>query len=213
MNYLGSIFDLDGVLVDTADYHFEAWKQLANRLKIPFSKEDNEHLKGVSREASLDILLSRGTNKYSNDEKIAFAHEKNRIYVDFIKQMTPSNVLPGVQECLVELKNKNVKIALGSASKNAKIILELTDLSKYFDAIVDGNDTSKAKPDPEVFLLAADKLGLNPKKCVVFEDAFAGTQAAKAANMYCVGIGQRKNLPYADIVITDFTEIKINDVF
>lgn len=213
MNYLGAIFDLDGVLVDTAKYHYEAWKKLANQLQIPFTEVDNERLKGISREQSLELLLAFGNQPYSQAEKDIFIQEKNQNYLSLIQNMTAAEVLPGVKESLALLKSKGVGIALGSASKNAKMILKVTDLSKYFDVIVDGNDVIVAKPDPSVFLLAAKKLGLSAEKCVVFEDAYAGTLAAKAAAMYCVGVGRRINLPDADEVINDFTELNLNLLF
>lgn len=213
MNYLGAIFDLDGVLVDTAKYHYEAWKKLANQLQIPFTEVDNERLKGISREQSLELLLAFGNQPYSQAEKDIFIQEKNQNYLSLIQNMTAAEVLPGVKESLALLKSKGVGIALGSASKNAKMILKVTDLSKYFDVIVDGNDVIAAKPDPSVFLLAAKRLGLSAEKCVVFEDAYAGTLAAKAAAMYCVGVGRRINLPDADEVINDFTELNLNLLF
>ncbi|WP_429976068.1 beta-phosphoglucomutase [Enterococcus sp. DIV0086] len=213
MMYEGAIFDLDGVLVDTAKYHFLAWKSLADRLGINFTEQDNERLKGVSRMASLDILLSLGNRTYIEDQKAQMAAEKNDLYVSFIEKMNHSEILPGVVAFLTALKARKIKTSLGSASKNSSIILQNTGLMQYFDAIVDGNDVTKAKPDPEVFLLGAKRLGLTPVKCVVFEDAQAGCEAGKAAKMYVVGIGKAKNLPSADMVIPDFKHLKAEQLF
>lgn len=197
--YQGAIFDLDGVLVDTAKYHFLAWQALAEELEIPFSEHDNERLKGVSRMASLEILLSLGNNPtYSASEKEAFAALKNERYVAYISEMDASEILTGVKPTLENLREQGIRIALGSASKNAPLILERTGLLRYFDELVDGNDVAKAKPDPEVFLRGAEKMGLPPETCVVFEDSEAGCSAAKAAGMYAVGIGKAANLPSAD---------------
>ncbi len=177
--YLGAIFDLDGVLVDTAKYHFLAWKKLADQLDIPFTEEDNERLKGVSRIKSLDILLSLGNKSYSEDERNKFMEQKNKEYVRYISQMDEREILPGVIELLNQLKDRKLKIALGSASKNSGLILKNTKLQDYFDVIVDGNDVLKAKPDPEVFLLGAKRIGIPASQCIVFEDAYAGIEAAK----------------------------------
>lgn len=199
--YLGAIFDLDGVLIDTAKYHFLAWKKLADQLGIPFTEEENERLKGVSRIKSLDILLSLGNKSYSEDERNKFMEQKNEEYVRCISQMNEREILPGVVELLNQLKDRNLKIALGSASKNSELILKYTKLQDYFDVIVDGNDVSKAKPDPEVFLLGAKRMGIPASQCIVFEDAYAGIEAAKKAGMLSIGVGNRKNLPHADVLV------------
>lgn len=203
------IFDLDGVVVDTAKYHFIAWKQLANELGFSFTEEHNELLKGVSRMRSLDILLSIGGFEKTEAEKQVLANEKNERYVAFIQQMTPDEILPGVEQFLQGLKEKGIKIALGSASKNAPMILEQIGLASLFDAIVDGNHVSKAKPDPEVFLKGAEKLHINPSACIVFEDAIAGIEAAKAGKMRCVGIGDAQTLGNADLVIPGFIDFTV----
>ncbi|MEI8114976.1 MAG: beta-phosphoglucomutase, partial [Bacteroidia bacterium] len=187
------IFDLDGVVVDTAKYHFIAWKALAEELGFVFTLEDNERLKGVSRKQSLEILLEIGEKQFSETEKLAMAEKKNTLYVTYIEKMTPEEILPGVKKFLQELKSNEIKTALGSASKNAPMILERIGLLEMFDAIVDGNSISEAKPNPEVFLKGAEKLGVQPEHCVVFEDAIAGVEAARNAKMYCVGIGQPEN--------------------
>ncbi len=198
------IFDLDGVVVDTAKYHFIAWKALAEELGFVFTLEDNERLKGVSRKQSLEILLEIGKKQFSETEKLAMAEKKNTLYVTYIEKMTPEEILPGVEKFLQELKSNEIKTALGSASKNAPMILERIGLTGFFDVIVDGNSISEAKPNPEVFLKGAEKLGVQPEHCVVFEDAIAGVEAARNAKMYCVGIGQPENLGLADFVIPGF---------
>lgn len=198
------IFDLDGVVVDTAKYHFIAWKALAEELGFVFTLEDNERLKGVSRKQSLEILLEIGKKQFSETEKLAMAEKKNTLYVTYIEKMTPEEILPGVEKFLQELKSNGIKTALGSASKNAPMILERIGLTGFFDVIVDGNSISEAKPNPEVFLKGAEKIGVQPEHCVVFEDAIAGVEAARNAKMYCVGIGQPENLGLADFVIPGF---------
>lgn len=211
----GALFDLDGVLVDTAKYHYLAWKALAEELSIPFTEEDNERLKGVSRMASLEIILSLANQEtnYRTAEKEAFATKKNELYVKFIEHMDTSEILPGVLSLLENLRKKQVKISLGSASKNAPKIMEVTGLVSYFDALIDGNVVSKAKPDPEVFLKGAAALNLKPKNCAVFEDAEAGLQAAKAANTFAIGLGEEKNLPSADITFRNLVGFDVENYF
>lgn len=198
------LFDLDGVVVDTAKYHFIAWKALAEELGFEFTLEDNERLKGVSRMRSLEILLEIGGLQFPEQEKMAMAERKNALYVSYIEKMTPDETLPGVREFLQELRASGIKIALGSASKNAPMILERIRLSGMFDAVVDGNSITEAKPDPEVFLKGAGLLGVRPENCVVFEDAVAGVEAARNANMFIVGIGEPEILGMADLVIPGF---------
>lgn len=209
-NYLGAIFDLDGVLVDTAKYHYLAWKQLADQLNIPFTKEDNEQLKGISRVKSLEILLALGNRNYTENEHKRFMEQKNETYVRYISHMDETEILPGVVKLLNQLKRVQIKIALGSASKNSELILKNTKLKNYFDAIVDGNDVSKAKPDPEVFLLGAKKMGVPVNQCMVFEDAKAGIDAAKQAGMLAIGVGKQENLSNADIIIKNLEEIDLS---
>ncbi|HET6558578.1 MAG TPA: beta-phosphoglucomutase [Prolixibacteraceae bacterium] len=198
------IFDLDGVIVDTAKYHYIAWKALAQELGFDFTVEDNERLKGVSRMQSLEILLEIGNRQFPQAEKLVMAEKKNALYVSYIEQMTPEEILPGVELFLQELKSRGIKIALGSASKNSPMILEQIHLSDMFDVVVDGNSITEAKPDPEVFLRGAQRLGVEPSQCVVFEDAIAGIQAARNAGMACVGIGEPETLALADTVIPGF---------
>ena len=207
VNIKACLFDLDGVIVDTAKYHYLAWRRLADQLGFDFSKEDNERLKGVSRMASLDILLSIGGVDASDKEKEEMAAKKNQWYVEYITKLKEEEILPGVKEFLLLLRENGVKIALGSASKNSMIILENLKLISYFDAIVDGNKVSKAKPDPEVFLLGSRELSVAVEDCVVFEDAEAGIEAAKRAGMKAIGIGSPEVLNEADKVLTGFQRI------
>jgi len=202
------IFDLDGVIVDTAKYHFLAWQNLANNLGISFSEEQNEQLKGVSRIRSLEKILEWGNKTISEEEFTRLMTEKNEEYLEYIKKMDTTEILPDVPRVLDYLISKNQGIALGSASKNARIILEKVQLQEKFEAIVDGTNVSKAKPDPEVFLIGAKELGISPENCVVFEDSVAGVQAANSANMISIGIGNHQVLHEADYVFNDFTEIK-----
>lgn len=207
----GALFDLDGVIVDTAKYHYIAWRQLAQSLGFDFTELDNERLKGVSRMASLDILLEIGgmQERFSNDEKQRMATEKNDRYVSLIRQMRPNEILPGTEAFLTALRHNDIKVALGSASKNAMLILDNLRLTPLFDAIIDGTKVSKAKPDPEVFLKGAEALGLRPEECVVFEDAVAGIEAARAGGMKCVGIGSPDVLTKADIIIDGLHEMTV----
>ena len=209
MNTRGFIFDLDGVIVDTAKYHFLAWKKLANDIGIDFTHEQNEQLKGVSRVKSLEKILSWGNKVISEDEFMELMGKKNDDYLSYIAQMDAHEILPDVPKILTYLTDNKIPVALGSASKNARAILQKVNLITQFNAIVDGNDVTKAKPDPEVFLTAAQKLGIAPENCVVFEDSLAGIQAAKNANMIAIGIGEAAILNEADFVFKDFTEIDL----
>jgi len=211
MEIKGCLFDLDGVIVDTAKYHYIAWRDLAKRLGFDFTEKDNERLKGVSRMASLEILLEVGGIKgISDDEKQAMAAEKNANYVDLISKMTPEEVLPGATDFLKELRQNGIKISLGSASKNAMTILTRLGLVELFDAIIDGTKVSKAKPDPEVFLKGAEALGLKPEECVVFEDAAAGLEAAINGGMRCVGIGSPDVLGRANMVVEGLHKMNVS---
>lgn len=210
MKIKGCLFDLDGVIVDTAKYHYIAWRDLAKRLGFDFTEQDNERLKGVSRMASLEILLEVGGIKgLSDDEKQKMAAEKNANYVDLISKMTPDEILPGAKQFLSELRANGIKISLGSASKNAMTILNRLGLVELFDAIIDGTKVSKAKPDPEVFLKGAEALGLNPSECVVFEDAAAGLEAAINGGMRCVGIGSPSVLGRANMVVGGLADMNV----
>lgn len=207
MNKKGFIFDLDGVIVDTAKYHYMAWKKLADELGFEFTEAHNELLKGVSRVRSLEILLDIGKVTLSEREKQDILVSKNKDYLSFIIEMNADEILPGVLSVLDFLDQKKIKYVLGSASKNAELILKQVGLYDRFFDIVDGNDVSKAKPDPEVFLIGAKKLNLSPEHCIVFEDAIAGIEAANSANMVSIGIGEVSNLNKADFVFKDFTEL------
>ena len=208
MNKKGFIFDLDGVIVDTAKYHFLAWKNLAKSIDIDFTHEQNEQLKGVSRVKSLEKILEWGNKTISEELFTSLMGKKNEEYLSFIAKMTKEEILPDVPRVLDYLIENQQPISLGSASKNARPILEKVNLLSKFDAIVDGNDVSKAKPDPEVFLIAAKHLNMKPEDCIVFEDSVAGVQAANTANMISIGIGEKDVLHEADYIFSDFTEIE-----
>jgi len=204
------IFDLDGVIVDTAKYHYLAWRELANQLGFDFTTEQNERLKGVSRVRSLEILLDIGKVHLEEDQKTKYLKEKNEQYLQYIAKMDHSEILPGIDDLLHYLKLNKVPFSLGSASKNARLILETLDLIDLFDAIVDGNDVSTAKPDPEVFLIAAKKLGVPPEDCIVIEDAQAGIEAANKAGMTSIGIGDATILHEADFMLSNTSELTID---
>lgn len=206
------LFDLDGVIVDTARYHFLAWQKLAQELGIEFTPEHNEQLKGVSRVRSLDLILELGQVTANQEDKNRWLIQKNVEYLSYLKDIDHTEILPGVMPILQFLKDKNQLIALGSASKNARPILEKTGIIDYFNAIVDGNDVTNAKPDPEVFLQAAKLLGVNPENAIVFEDSVAGVQAANIANMMSVGIGEENILHEAKYIFKDFTYMDVSFV-
>jgi beta-phosphoglucomutase len=210
MKFEACIFDLDGVIVDTAKYHYLAWKRLADDLGIPFTGKDNERLKGVSRMDSLEIILEIGGIKIDKSKKEEYAALKNKWYVDYIKKMTPEEILPGSMEFIAELKSENISVALGSASKNTPLILERVHLDHLFDAVADGNIIHNAKPDPAVFLKAAEMLGKDPGQCVVFEDAVAGVQAALNAGMICIGVGSERVLSGAHMVVKGLFEMNLD---
>lgn len=197
------IFDLDGVLVTTDELHFSAWKRLAEELGITgFTKADNARQRGVSRMASLEVVLEKTDRKFNDEEKLALAEKKNDMYVKSLSTLSPNDVLSGVNEFITYLRNNGIKTAVGSASKNTPLILGKTQLSDKFDAISCGLDTQKSKPDPEVFLIAANKLGIAPSECVVIEDSDAGIEAAKAGGMYAVAVGEAENNKKADIAVS-----------
>jgi beta-phosphoglucomutase len=207
MNKKAFIFDLDGVIVDTAKFHFLAWKKLADSLNINFTHEINEQLKGVSRVRSLEIILSQGNVQASQEDKNNWLVQKNEDYLAFVHQMDKSEILPRVEEVLQFLKTNNQYVVLGSASKNARPILEKVNILHYFDALVDGNDVTNAKPDPEVFLQGANQVQAAYKDVIVFEDSVAGIQAANVAGMTSVGIGEKEVLHESDFCFRDFTEM------
>ena len=209
MNKKGFIFDLDGVIVTTDDCHYRAWKKMADEEGIYFDREINERLRGVSRMASLEIILERATKVYTDEEKLALATRKNCYYVEFIQELTPADILPGVIENIDALKVNGIKVAIGSSSKNTPIILKQIGLSTYFDAVSDGNNITKSKPDPEVFVKAADMLGVPYNECMIIEDADAGIQAGKAAGMKTLAVGNAQGGDYtyqslADVDLLSF---------
>jgi len=204
------IFDMDGVLVSTEHYHYKAWKRLADTLGIDIDEQFNENLKGVSRAVCIDLILQHGGMHKTQQEKDALASRKNEWFLETVNQdLSPANVYPGVVDFLRDLKAHAYKTAIGSASKNTPLIVQKLEIVPYFDAIVDGNMITKAKPNPEVFLKCAELLGIAPSNCVVFEDAYSGVEAAKNAGMYCIGVGAQARLPKADFCISSFTEMSI----
>lgn len=204
------IFDLDGVIVDTAKFHYLAWRKLANDLGFDITEAQNEQLKGVSRVRSLEKILEWGNVALTQDQFMEQMAIKNDNYLTYISTMTARDILPGVKKILGFLIEKEVPVALGSASKNARSILEKTGLYQSFDAIVDGSDVTKAKPNPEVFNIAAFQMGVLPGNCIVFEDSQAGIAAARNAGMISIGIGDKEVLKEADHVFENFTKIEID---
>jgi beta-phosphoglucomutase len=206
------IFDLDGVIVDTAHYHFLAWKRLADELGINFTEKENERLKGISRMHSMDILLELGGKEMSVADKEKNANRKNAWFVDYVERMLPEEIFPGVKDLIGKMRAKGLKVALASSSKNAKTVLQLLQIEHLFDVMVDGNMITHSKPDPEIFLQAASKLGIEPQNCLVFEDAEAGVEAALAAGMLCVGIGSADQLYRANKIIKTTGDFKYEDL-
>ena len=194
------IFDLDGILVTTDSMHYEAWKKLGEEIGITnFTKEDNIRQRGISRMASLEILLEKTDKKYTDAEKEELAERKNAYYKEMLETLSEKDVLSGAKEFLVYLKEQGIKTAVGSASKNAPVILEKTGLLPFLDAVACGLDVTKSKPDPQVFLVAANKLDTDPKECMVFEDADAGIEAAKRGGMYAFAVGAARYNKNADM--------------
>ncbi len=198
------LFDLDGVIVDTAKYHFTGWKRLADELGIPYTQEDNEQLKGVSRVGSLEYILEKGGLVLDNDTKVRLMDRKNSQYLELVEAMTARELFPGVVEFIDELIAAGIKVGLGSSSRNAPLILDLCGIADRFEVVVDGNSITFSKPDPEVFLKGAQYFGFAPEECVVFEDAVSGIQAALNGNFRAVGVGLPQNLPHAECVIPGF---------
>lgn len=200
------IFDLDGVIVSTDDCHYEAWKKMADEEGIYFDKMINNRLRGVSRMESLEIVLERAEKEYSEEEKVQLAERKNGYYKEFITKLTPEDILPGAMKTLEELKDNEIKVAIGSSSKNTPVILKQIGLDSYFDAVSDGNNITNSKPDPEVFLKAADMLGIPYGECMIVEDADAGIEAGKRAGMKTLSVHGAKG---ADYEINDLLEVNI----
>ncbi len=207
------IFDLDGVIADTARFHYQAWKRLASEIEIDLTYEFNENLKGVGRMESLDLILALTEKDYSNEEKVGLANKKNRYYLEFVNRMTPSDLLSGVVKCFEVIKDNNIKIVLASASKNSLDVIKRLEIKNYFDYVVSSKDILKSKPSPEIFIKAAKGIKVATKNCVGVEDSIAGILAINACNMFSVGIGNKKNLYPADICIKDLTEFDIEEIY
>jgi len=208
------IFDLDGVITDTAEYHYLAWKAIADELGIPFSREFNENLKGVSRMDSLKLLLGEASEPvtYTDEELDQLADRKNGLYQELIERITPADLLPGIPEFITEIKRNGVKTGLASASKNAEFVVNRLGVTGDFDVIVDVTKLARNKPDPEIFLTAAAMLGVEPSQCIGVEDAASGVDAIKGANMYAVAIGQEALFPHADIVLASTEQLRYEEL-
>lgn len=210
MHVKAVIFDLDGVVVDTAKYHYLAWKAIADRENISFNKEINEGLKGVSRMECANILAGRSSKVYKESEISAIAEEKNQIYLQMIMDITPDSYLPGIKNFIHDLRSNNIKTALCSASRNTSRIIDRLEAADLFDVVVSGNDVSNSKPHPEAMLLTSERLAVKPCDCVVIEDAVAGVQAAKEAGMKTIGIGDKKTLREADIILHNTASLEFD---
>lgn len=208
------IFDLDGVITDTAEYHFLAWRQLANDIGIDFTRADNEKLKGISRMESLELILELGGRKadFADGEKQDLAAKKNKHYVRLIEQITPNDILPGIQPLLHSIQQAGYKLALASVSKNAQAVMESLQLSDQFDYMVDASTVKRGKPDPEIFLKAAQELNVPTDACIGVEDAEAGIEAIKSAGMFAVGIGSREILKQADVVYEKTDQLSLDEL-
>ena len=201
------IFDLDGVLISTDELHYRAWKALAGRLGVPFDRAKNDRCRGISRMASLDIVLEDAPTAYTQAEREAFAAEKNETYRAMLASLTPADTLEGVLPTLAELRRRGYRLALASVSKNAPLILERTGLDRYLDAVADGNCITRSKPDPEVFLKAAEKLGMACESCAAMDDALAGIEAGRAAGMLTIGFGDSAKNKAGDLNLERFDEL------
>lgn len=208
----GYIFDLDGVIVDTAHYHYNSWRRLANNLGFDITLEQNENLKGVSRKESLEYILTLGGKKFTDHDKLKMSKLKNSWYVQSISKMDASELLPGAKELLIDIKSKGLKVSLGSASKNSLRILTATGILDYFDAVIDGTKTTKSKPHPQVFEMGAEALQLNPSECIVFEDSINGIKAANAGGFVSVGVGDQSILSESDFVIPDLKDTSVDSL-
>lgn len=208
----GYIFDLDGVIVDTAKYHYNSWRKLANNLGFDITMEQNENLKGVSRTESLEYILQLGGREFPENDKMKMAELKNSWYVKSISNMDASELLPGAKELLEDIKQSNCKIALGSASKNSLRILKATGILDYFEAIIDGTKTTKSKPDPQVFLMGAEAIGLSPSECVVFEDSINGIKAANTGGFVSIGVGDKDTLHESDFVLPGLENTSVSSI-
>jgi beta-phosphoglucomutase len=209
--YQAIIFDLDGVITDTAHYHYLAWRKLAMSLDVPFDAVFNEQLKGIDRMGSLELILARSTKKYSLEEKLILADRKNSDYQDLIHNMTPNDLLPGAQATLKAVRDAGLKIGLASVSKNAFAVLDRLGIASDFDYVVDATKISRSKPDPEIFLTAAENLGVLPSACIGIEDSVAGLQSIKSSGMYAIGIGDPTILAQADRVIPGLDQFNLSE--
>jgi beta-phosphoglucomutase len=207
MKYQAIIFDLDGVICHTDNYHYLAWKQIADELQIPFNRKINDRMRGIDRMASLNVLLEGSNRTFSDEQKKQFADRKNGIYRDLLKNLSQEGLDADVKKTLDRVREAGLKLAIGSSSKNTNLILGLLGLSTFFDAVVDGNHITHSKPDPEVFLKAAEQLSVKPKSCLVVEDAKSGLLAAKAAGMDSAGIGEAGTLGMADYALENITDL------
>lgn len=208
----GCLFDLDGVIVDTAKYHFKAWRRLANELGFDFTEKDNERLKGISRMGSLNLILEMGGKSLTEAEKLEWATRKNGWYLVHVNKMTEAEILPGVKDFLEELQASSIRIGLGSSSKNAVRILTKIGLLDYFETIIDGTKTTKGKPNPQVFQMGAADLGTLPEETIVFEDAIAGVEAANRGGFYSIGVGEADVLGHAKMVISTFENFNLSKI-
>jgi len=212
VKFVACIFDLDGVIVETAKYHFAAWKRIADSLEIPFNHEHNEQLKGVSRVNSLKYILGLGNKELSETKFQFYLDQKNTWYLESIRDLDQEEALPGVLALIRELKQNNIKLAIGSASKNARRILEAISIIDQFDVIMDGNTSPKSKPDPQVFTMGADAMNVQPEQCIVFEDSLKGVRAANSAGFFSIGIGDEESLKEAQIVVPGFSDIDFDQL-
>lgn len=207
VRYEAVIFDLDGVITDTAEYHYLGWQRMADEEGIPFNRQFNEQLRGVSRVESLQLILGDRTVEPEVFDELA--DRKNRYYVESLQQVSPDDLLPGARELVDACKARGLKVAIGSSSKNARTVLTQLQITDIFDAITDGHDAERSKPDPDLFLHAAEQLGIAPEHCIVLEDAAAGVQAAKAAGMLAVGIGPPERMSEADLQFDSVADVDV----
>ena len=212
MGLKACLFDMDGVIVDSAVHHFVAWRKLADELSIPFAEEDNHALKGLSRVDSLDHILRMGHLELDEKTKLKLMDQKNAWYLGLIQGMTAKDILPGAKELIEQLVAGGIRVGLGSSSRNAQLILDNVGLTPLFDVIVDGNHITLSKPDPEVFLKGAAALDVSPSETIVFEDAASGIQAAKAGGFFAVGVGSKSQLSSADVVISDLSGLTLDQL-